>query len=377
MPGKASCTGGLRYSGESFRPSIAQRTTRERVIREGSATIELDTVSPPIESAPTGPASLRRIYELVADDFAAVNALIPRRLTSDVDLVEEISRYIVESGGKRVRPLLVLLCARALSFRGDAHQKLAAIIEFLHTATLLHDDVVDRSELRRGRRTANAVWGNAPTVLVGDFLYSRAFQLMTELGDLGVITILSDATNRIAEGEVHQLANVGRVDLDEAQYVEVIRAKTAMLFRAATHTAAVLVGGRSNEIEALRDYGEFLGLAYQLVDDWLDYAGDPTLMGKNAGDDLAEGKVTLPLIHTLRNGSPAEARCVREAIRSRASHSLGDVLAAVRQSGALDYTRDQAGRFAERARSRLECIPRSPYRDALDALARYCVSRMS
>ena len=329
-----------------------------------------------IDDKPARAGGLRPIYDLVAADFAAVNALIPTRLTSDVALVSEISRYIVESGGKRLRPLLVLLSARALGYRGDAHVKLAAIIEFLHTATLLHDDVVDRSELRRGRRTANALWGNAPTVLVGDFLYSRAFQLMAELENLAVIEILSDATNVIAEGEVHQLANVGRIDLDEPQYIEVIRAKTAMLFRAASHTAAVLCRAEPAVADALRDYGELLGLAYQLVDDWLDYAGDPELMGKNAGDDLAEGKVTLPLIYTLRVGSQADAGCVREAVSVRSNAGLVDVLAAVRRSGALDYTRERAAHYANAARQRLEVLPSSAHRDALDALAEFCVERM-
>ena len=244
----------------------------------------------------------------MADDFDAVNALIPRRLTSDVDLVEEIGRHIIDSGGKRLRPLLVLLSARCLGYNGTDHIKLAAIIEFLHTATLLHDDVVDRSDLRRGRATANHLWGNAPSVLVGDFLYSRAFQLMVELGRIDIISILSDATNVIAEGEVQQLANIGKADVSEAAYFDVIRAKTAMLFQAASQTAAVLVTRDEAHVTALRDYGLTLGLAYQLVDDWLDYAGDPAVMGKNAGDDLAEGKLTLPLIHTLRHGSSIRSK---------------------------------------------------------------------
>jgi octaprenyl-diphosphate synthase len=328
-------------------------------------------------ATPRASVALDAVYALVGTDFDALNALIPRRLTSDVHLVEEISRYIVESGGKRLRPLLVLLSARSLGYAGNDHVKLAGVIEFLHTATLLHDDVVDRSDLRRGRRTANAVWGNAPTVLVGDFLYSRAFQLMAELGSLEVISILSDATNVIAEGEVEQLANVGLLDLDEDAYLRVIRAKTAMLFRAASHTAAVLARGAPGTVEALRDYGESLGLAFQLVDDWLDYAGDPALMGKNAGDDLAEGKVTLPLIYTLRAGSASEASCVADAIRARSSGSLRDVLTAVQRCGALDYTRARADEYAERARKRLCALPPGPHRDALDALARFCVARMS
>ncbi|MDP6971728.1 MAG: polyprenyl synthetase family protein, partial [Pseudomonadales bacterium] len=245
------------------------------------------------------PATLASVLDLVAEDFDAVNHLIPRQLTSDVDMVEEIGRYIVDSGGKRLRPLLVLLGARCCGYEGKDHRTLAAIIEFLHTATLLHDDVVDTSTLRRGRATANALWGNAPSVLVGDFLYSRAFQLMVELADMNIMTILSDATNTIAEGEVLQLSRVGDSSLDEADYMEVIRCKTAMLFQAASHTAAVLASDDAAEISSLREFGVQFGLAYQLVDDWLDYAGDTATMGKNVGDDLVEGKLTLPLIHAL------------------------------------------------------------------------------
>jgi octaprenyl-diphosphate synthase len=323
------------------------------------------------------PPDIRAVYALVGDDFAAVNALIPHRLTSDVGLVEEIGRYIVDSGGKRLRPLLVLLGARALGYRGTDHVKLAAIIEFLHTATLLHDDVVDRSDLRRGRATANHLWGNAPSVLVGDFLYSRAFQLMVELDRIDVIAILSDATNVIAEGEVQQLASVGDADISEARYFEVIRAKTAMLFQAASHTAAVLSSRDEREIAALRDYGLTLGLAYQLVDDWLDYAGDPSVMGKNVGDDLAEGKVTLPLIHALRHGTPAERQLIRGAIAAKSSAALADILAAVRRSGALDRTRADAETQADRAIELLDALPAGRYRDALADLARFCVARLN
>jgi len=320
---------------------------------------------------------IRAVYALVDEDFSAVNALIPRRLTSEVDLVEQIGRYIVESGGKRLRPLLVLLGARALGYRGTDHVKLAAIIEFLHTATLLHDDVVDRSDLRRGRATANHLWGNAPSVLVGDFLYSRAFQLMVELNRIDIVAILADATNVIAEGEVQQLANVGDADIGEARYFEIIRAKTAMLFQAASHTAAVLASRDDRHIVALRDYGLTLGLAYQLVDDWLDYAGDPAVMGKNAGDDLAEGKVTLPLIHALRHGTPAERQLIRGAIAAKSNAALADILVAVRRCGALDRTRADAGRQVERAIKLLDALPGGRYRDALADLAHFCVSRLN
>jgi octaprenyl-diphosphate synthase len=330
-------------------------------------------------TAPNGAAApdLRTIYALAADDFDAVNELIPRRLTSDVRLVEDIGRYIVDSGGKRLRPLVVLLGARCLGYDGSDHVKLAAIIEFLHTATLLHDDVVDHSQLRRGRATANQMWGNAPSVLVGDFLYSRAFQLMVELARLDIVAILSDATNVIAEGEVQQLANVGNADLDEATYFDVISAKTAMLFQAATHTAAVLASRNPIHVGALRNYGLTLGLAYQLVDDWLDYAGDPSVMGKNAGDDLAEGKLTLPLIHTLRHGTASDRRTVREAIETRSRAPLGEVVAAVQRCGALDRTRHEAEVQAERAIALLAPLPEGRHRQALIDLARYCVARLN
>ena len=317
------------------------------------------------------------VYNLVATDFGAVNDLIPRQLTSDVALVEKIGHYIVESGGKRLRPLLVLLTANCLGYRGHDHVKLAAIIEFLHTATLLHDDVVDTSDLRRGRATANALWGNAPSVLVGDFLYSRAFQLMVELNRMDIIAILSDATNIIAQGEVDQLDRVGDVNLSEATYMEVIRAKTAMLFQAASHTAAVLVSNDASHIAALRDYGLTLGLAYQLVDDWLDYAGDAEVMGKNVGDDLAEGKVTLPLIQTMSCGSPADADLVSNAITQRSADRFVEVVGAVRRSGALDYTHAKATQAAKDAINLLDDVPDGAHRQALITLAEFCVSRLS
>jgi octaprenyl-diphosphate synthase len=327
-------------------------------------------------SVATAP-DIREIYALVGADFDAVNALIPQRLTSDIRLVEDIGRYIVDSGGKRLRPLVVLLGARCLGYGGSDHIKLAAIIEFLHTATLLHDDVVDHSHLRRGRATANELWGNAPSVLVGDFLYSRAFQLMVELQRLDIVSILSDATNVIAEGEVQQLTNIGNADLDEASYYDVISAKTAMLFEAATHTAAVLASRDAAQITALRNYGLTLGLAYQLVDDWLDYAGDPLVMGKNAGDDLAEGKLTLPLIHTLRHGNSTDRRTVREAIETRSRARLTEVIAAVQRCGALDRTRHDAEVQARRAIELVAPLPDNCHHQALVGLARYCVARLN
>jgi octaprenyl-diphosphate synthase len=319
--------------------------------------------------------SIDAVYALVADDFAAVNALIPRQLTSDVDLVETIGRYIVESGGKRLRPLLVLLAAHACGYTGRDHVKLAAVIEFLHTATLLHDDVVDRSDLRRGRATANALWGNPPSVLVGDFLYSRAFQLMVELNRMDIIAILADATNVIAEGEVHQLDRIGDTTLSEEKYFDVIRAKTAMLFQAAAQTGAILATNDPTQVHALAQYGLHLGLCYQLVDDWLDYAGHTREMGKNVGDDLAEGKVTLPLIHTLACGNEADRDIVRTAIDARSAESLPRVLEAVARSGALEYTQARAASEAHDAIECLNGIPAGRHRDALIHLAEFCVAR--
>jgi octaprenyl-diphosphate synthase len=321
--------------------------------------------------------ALAPVYALVAREFAAVNALIPRQLTSDVSLVEEIGRYIVDSGGKRLRPLLVLLGAGACGYQGNSQIRLATIIEFLHTATLLHDDVVDRSELRRGRATANATWGNAPSVLVGDFLYSRAFQLMVELENMDIMAILSDATNTIAEGEVMQLANIGNLALTEAEYLEVIRCKSALLFQAAAHTAGVLASEDPDEINALKLFGLHFGMAYQLVDDYLDYAGDTELLGKNVGDDLAEGKLTLPLIQGLRCARPADAAVLREALKARSAERLEDVLAVVRRSGALDYVQEAARRQSDLARATLQGLPDNPYRDALETLAHHSVARLS
>lgn len=321
------------------------------------------------------PAPELPFYDPVLDEFAALNVLIPSRLSSDVNMVEEIGNYIVESGGKRLRPLVVLLAATACGARGDDRMKLAAIIEFLHTATLLHDDVVDHSVLRRGRRTANDLWGNAPSVLVGDFLYSRAFQMMVELGDLKIMGVLSRATNVIAEGEVMQLANIGRLDLDEARYMEVIRCKTAMLFEAASHTAALLAGADADRIDDLAAYGRELGLSFQLVDDALDYAGRTDRLGKNVGDDLAEGKLTLPLIQTLATGSAAQIEVVRSAVEARDGTRFDEVRDAVQAAGALDYTLDRAHACARDARRRAETLPASPHRDALVALTEFAVAR--
>lgn len=317
------------------------------------------------------------MFDAVSNDFAALNALIPRLLTSDVGLVEEIGRYVVESGGKRLRPLIVLLSARSCGYLGAQHVDLAAIIELLHTATLLHDDVIDQSALRRGRATANASWGNAPTVLVGDFLYSRAFQLMVSLERMDIIHALAEATNIIAAGEVQQLAEVGNAALSEQQYMDVIRGKTAVLFEAASHTAALLAQVPAVQVAAMRAYGMNLGMAYQLIDDVLDYEGNTAALGKNVGDDLAEGKMTLPLIRTLTHGSATDAQLIRDAVSARARERLDEVICAVQRSGALAYTRAQAVHHADAAMQALAVMPAHVARDNLTSIAQFAISRTS
>jgi octaprenyl-diphosphate synthase len=319
----------------------------------------------------------QRIYDTVADDFSRVNDLIIKRLSSDVPLVEKIAQYIIESGGKRLRPLLVLLSSRALGYERDDHLKLAAVIEFLHTATLLHDDVVDTSDMRRGRSTANARWGNAPSVLVGDFLYARAFEMMVELQNLKIMDVLSHATAVIAEGEVLQLMNVKNPDVSEDKYMEVIHNKTAMLFEAASHTGALLAGTKENQEQAMSAYGKHLGLAFQLVDDVLDYRGDADAMGKNVGDDLAEGKPTLPLIYAMANGSDEEKHLIRQAVRKGGLDDLPRILDIVNRSGALEYTMKRAKAEAQAALDCLKDIPESDHRSALTLLTEVAVARVS
>ncbi|AMX01625.1 octaprenyl diphosphate synthase [Microbulbifer thermotolerans] len=314
-------------------------------------------------------------HRAAADDFAAVNQRILDQLHSDVPLVENIGHYLVEAGGKRLRPLLVLLCARAVGYKGADHIDLAAIIEFIHTATLLHDDVVDTSDRRRGRLTANAKWGNAPAVLVGDFLYSRAFQMMVALQNMKIMAILSETTNTIAEGEVQQLVNAGDPAVSEENYFTVIHKKTGALFEAACETAAVLAGCPPQQREALKHYGRALGLAFQLVDDALDYRGNPEELGKNVGDDLAEGKPTLPLIYTMANGSKAQAALVREAIEQRSSAKLAEIVEAIESCGALEYTMERARAAADEAKNRLAFLPEGDQKTALLQLASFAVER--
>ena len=316
-------------------------------------------------------------HKAVETDFSAVNQLIIDQLHSNVDLVENIGHYLVEAGGKRLRPLLVLLTANALGYteRGKQHLDLAAIIEFIHTATLLHDDVVDISNMRRGRLTANAKWGNAPSVLVGDFLYSRAFQMMVAIRDMEIMQILSDTTNTISEGEVQQLVNAKDPSVSEENYLNVIYKKTGALFEAACETAAVLSEASEPQKEALKRYGYHLGLAFQLVDDALDYEGDAEALGKNVGDDLAEGKPTLPLIYAMREGNKEEAELIAQAIREGGLDQLDTIVDIVKRSGALEYTADSARQQADLAIEQLQQLPDSPYKQAMVELAEFSIGR--
>ncbi len=304
-----------------------------------------------------------------------VDALIRLRLASDVVLIRQVAEHIVAGGGKRLRPALHLVAAEAAGSKGAASYELAAVIEFIHTATLLHDDVVDESDLRRGRETANAAFGNAASVLVGDFLYSRAFQMMVTVNDMRVMEVMAEATNTIAEGEVLQLLNVRDPQVDEARYLEVIHRKTAKLFEAAARLAGVVAGVPSAIEQGLADYGMHLGTSFQLIDDVLDYSGDAGAIGKNVGDDLAEGKPTLPLIHVMRTGTPAQAALVRNAILNGGRDDFPGVVAAIRATGALEYARAAARREADAARHAIRDLPESPAKATLIELADYSVVR--
>jgi octaprenyl-diphosphate synthase len=320
--------------------------------------------------------TLDEIKLLSQEDMAAVNQHIFSQLSSDVALINQLGIYIVNSGGKRLRPLLAVLAARALGYQGHQHVTLATIIEFIHTATLLHDDVVDESMLRRGKETANAVFGNQASVLVGDFLYTRSFQLMVSLGRMQVMEILADATNIIAEGEVLQLMNVNDPDTTEESYMQVIYCKTAKLFEAATQLAAVLSDQDETVTKAMQSYGMHLGTAFQLIDDVLDYQADVDELGKNIGDDLAEGKPTLPLIYALKHGNPQQQALIREAIiESNGLTKLEEIMAALTQTAAFEYTRNIAEQEAQKARDAIAFLAESPYKQALLALADMAVER--
>ncbi|PIE37483.1 MAG: octaprenyl diphosphate synthase [Gammaproteobacteria bacterium] len=318
---------------------------------------------------------MQHVRAVVASEFEQVNQLIVEQLHSDVAMVENIGHYIIDAGGKRLRPLLVLLAAKACNYQGGQHIPLAAVIEFIHTATLLHDDVVDISSLRRGRATANAEFGNAPSVLVGDFLYSRAFQMLVDIGDMTIMRCIADTTNTVAEGEVLQLVRAGDATTSEQQYLDVIRRKTAILFAAACYGGAALAGCDEPTCTALHRYGESLGIAFQMIDDVLDYEGDPDTMGKNLGDDLTEGKPTLPLIYALQHGTASERALIHAAITEKSAENLSAVAAAVQRCGALDYTRDRAIAYQQQALASLESLSVSNAREALARIAEIAVQR--
>ncbi|KMT64546.1 octaprenyl diphosphate synthase [Catenovulum maritimum] len=319
---------------------------------------------------------LNQIKALTDNDMLLVNQVIADQLQSDVSLIQQLGFYIVNSGGKRIRPLITTLAARALGYDGKSHLTLAAIIEFIHTATLLHDDVVDESLKRRGRDTANALFGNQASVLVGDFLYTRSFQMMVSLNTMKVMQVLSDATNVIAEGEVMQLMNCNNPDTSEQSYMDVIYSKTAKLFEAATRLTAVIAEKDQATETALADYGRYLGTAFQLMDDWLDYAGDSESLGKNVGDDLAEGKPTLPLIHAMANGNEAQVKLIRQVIeQGNGLDQLDEVLAIIKQTESLDYTYKKAEEHAQMAVDALAILPNSEHKTALESLAWLSVKR--
>ena len=315
------------------------------------------------------------IRQLADADMQAVNALIQRRLHSEVVLINQLSHYIIGSGGKRLRPLLALLVARACGYQGDKHIDAAAIVEFIHTATLLHDDVVDESDMRRGKQTANNVWGNQAAVLVGDFLYSRSFEMMVDIGSMRVMEILSTATNTIAEGEVLQLLNCRDPDTTEARYMEVIHSKTAKLFEAACQLGAVLAGLNSEQEQAMARYGMHLGTAFQLVDDVLDYTADAAEMGKNVGDDLAEGKPTLPLIIAMQRSAAPTQAILRKAVEEGGLNELDTIMQAIQQTDAIAYTLHRATRETELAIENLSVLPASNYKQALENLAWFAIKR--
>lgn len=326
-------------------------------------------------SAPAPASAQHRISETIATDMASVNTVIRQQLHSDVALVNQIAEYIIGAGGKRIRPTLVLLVANAYGYQGAHHHTLAAIIEFIHTATLLHDDVVDESSMRRGRETANALFGNAASVLVGDFLYSRSFQMMVSINQMRVMQILADATNVIAEGEVLQLLNMHDPDVTEERYLQVIRSKTAKLFEASAELGALIAGASDSDIEACAEYGRSLGTAFQLIDDVLDYSGVAADIGKNVGDDLREGKPTLPLIYLMQHGTEQQRELVRSCIEQGDEQHFDEILSAITSSGALAYTRKQAQVAATRAAQAISVLPNGQFKDSLIQLCEFAVDR--
>ena len=328
-----------------------------------------------VEIANPALPGIKEIQSLTTIEMAAVNDLIRERLSSEVALINQISEHIIDAGGKRLRPMLAAIAARALGHNGNEPTQLATIIEFIHTATLLHDDVVDESNLRRGRKTANALWGNAPSVLVGDFLYSRAFQLMVELNDMTIQRVLADATNAIAEGEVLQLLHVHNPDTDEPTYLRVIERKTAVLFAAATRLGALVAGADAHTQQRFSDYGLNLGMAFQIADDVLDYTSDAQTLGKNLGDDLAEGKATLPLIHAMSLADAAQSMQLRNIIETGDASALPIVMQAIATHQSVAYSHARAVEYARRAEQAISQVPASEWKDAMLGLARYAIER--
>ena len=358
----------------SFYPGESRSATALSIIRGNSRTSQPHLLSAflTLQATPTQQANPLAV---VTSEMLEVDKIIAGRLESSVPLVGQVSRYIISAGGKRLRPVLLLLCAGALGCKSRQRFTLAGVVEFIHTATLLHDDVVDESVLRRGNATANEAFGNPASVLVGDFLYSRAFQMMVEAGDMRIMKVLADATNVIAEGEVMQLMNMHNAALDEAGYLQVIRSKTAKLFEASARVGAILANADPETEAACSDYGQALGTAFQVIDDVLDYAGDTTVMGKNLGDDLREGKATLPLISAMQRGTPAQSKLIRLAIENGSIDLLGEVASIVKSTGALDVARAAAGREALRAVSAARLLPVNAYSACLIELAAQLLER--
>ncbi len=322
-----------------------------------------------------GDIDIDSVRELIVDDMLKVNELIQKRLQSDVLLIDQLGHYIVNSGGKRLRPAMVLLSAGVFSYQGDKHLNLAAIIEFIHTATLLHDDVVDASKLRRGRATANQRWGNEASVLVGDFLYSRAFQMMVEVNSMKVMMVLADATNTIAKGEVQQLLNAHNPETTETNYLVVINNKTARLFEAAAQLGAIISDRAEEQEQAMKNYGKHIGIAYQLIDDVLDYSASVAELGKNIGDDLAEGKPTMPLLYAMWNGTNSQSDTIRNAIENGGLEDISEIKEAIESTGAIAYTAELARQEAKKAMHSIADLPSSKYLEALYTLARFATER--
>ena len=368
-PSKPGCAVEIFFLGRA-----KSRWTRAHIVRGGVLEYSCYHRTTRSELAPHA-VSIETLQSRIACEMQVVDRVIRDSLHSGVALVGQVAEHIIAGGGKRLRPALVVLSSGTFGYSGDAQYRLAAVIEFIHTATLLHDDVVDQSSLRRGRPTANALFGNAASVLVGDFVYSRAFQMMVQVGNMRVMEVLAEATNVIAEGEVLQLMNCHDANVDEAGYLQVIRCKTAKLFEAATRLGAVISGAAEKDERAMAAYGMHLGTAFQLIDDVLDYSGAAAEMGKNIGDDLAEGKPTLPLIYAMRNGTPEESAQVRAAIERGGIDDLGAILHAIQRTGALEYARTQAEAEARLARDALAHLARSAQLDCLLELTRFAVDR--